>query len=222
MHAHALRLPRRRSQPHRATPSARSGCWSTAACCCARPPRLPSRRSRSSRAPWRAWRARSLCARCAPVPPPQRQVRGQTSQGRGPCHVRRLAARRGAVGARPPWLPPRAAAAGRAPTRAPGPDAGGPGARRGGRRMAALPGRPAQPGAPAVRGRGGHPAHDRAPGAGHPLPGGLPRPAVPGLRVSSSRVSRRAARCVPAAVLLAAEIGRPRAVNARMVAGCST
>jgi len=118
--AHPPRLPRRLSRPHRATPSARSGCWSTAACCCARPPRPPSRRSRSSRAPWRAWRARSPCARCARLRPPRRQARRQTIQGRGPRHARRRAARRGAAGARPPWLPPRAAAARGVLTRAPG------------------------------------------------------------------------------------------------------
>jgi len=101
---------------------------------------------------------------------------------------------------------------GRADTRV-GPGAGGPGARRGGGRMAALPGRPAQPGARPILGRGGRPAHDYAPGAGHPLPSGPSRPAVPGLWVSGPRVSRRGVRRVLAAVMLAAELRRQLLLN---------
>jgi len=63
--------------------------------------------------------ALSVCPVRAPAPTAAPGA-APDNQGRGPRHARRRAARRGAAGARPPWLPPRAAAARGVLTRAPG------------------------------------------------------------------------------------------------------
>ncbi len=176
---------------------------------------FPARAATTGTQLTRAWRARSPFARCARLHPPRRLARGQTIRGCGPRHVRRRAARRGAAGARPPWLPPRAAAARGALTRTPGPaqdDQGRDAEDEAWRHFQDVLRRPE---------RGRYSGVVGICRAGRPLPGGPPRPAVPGLRVTGPRASRRGARCVLAAVMLAAELRRPLCSTC-IVAGCST